>query len=60
MCRSVPHTPQAPIWISAALRGTAGRATSRITGGAPGPAKVATRTVVMLSRSFSLNGARMD
>ena len=33
--------------FSAALAGTAGRGTSRITGGAPGPAKVATRMLVM-------------
>ena len=43
MCRSVPHTPHAPIWISAAFFGTSGHGTVRITGGAPGPAKVATR-----------------
>ena len=43
MCRSVPHTPQAPIWIRAALRGTGGRGTSWMTGAAPGPANVATR-----------------
>src|ERR1043165_3173045 len=43
MCWSVPHTPQAPIWINAALRGTCGHGTVRITGGAPGPSKVATR-----------------
>jgi hypothetical protein len=47
MCRSVPQTPQAPIWISAAFFGTLGLGTSRITGGAPGPSKVATRTVVI-------------
>src|SRR5258708_4531135 len=43
MCRSVPHTPHAATVNSAALRGTAGRATLRITGGAPGPSNVATR-----------------
>lgn len=43
MCRSVPQTPQAAMRISAALRPTFGQGTSRMTGGAPGPAKVATR-----------------
>src|SRR4030095_9016447 len=45
MCWSVPHTPQAPILISAALVGTSGHGTVRITGGAPGPSKVATRVL---------------
>ena len=39
----MPHTPQAPILISAAFFGTSGHGTVRITGGAPGPSKVATR-----------------
>src|SRR2546427_2624708 len=43
MWRSVPHTPHAPILISAAFFGTFGHGTLRMTGGAPGPAKVATR-----------------
>src|SRR6516165_4757058 len=47
ICRSVPHTPHAPILISAAFRGTSGHGTRCITGGAPGPAKVATRIVFM-------------
>ena len=37
MCWSVPHTPQAPIWISAPFGGTFGHGTSRMTGSAPGP-----------------------
>ena len=57
MWRSVPHTPQAPIWIRAAFAGTCGRGTSRITGGAPGPAKVATRMPVM-RRHFRGLGAK--
>ena len=28
MCRSVPHTPQAPIWMRAAFFGTRGRGTA--------------------------------
>src|SRR6516225_9600391 len=47
MCRSVPHTPQAPIWMSAAFLGIFGHSTDRITGSAPGPAKVATRMVLL-------------
>jgi hypothetical protein len=43
MCWSVPHTPQAPIFISAPFGGTFGQATSRITGSAPGPSNVVTR-----------------
>ena len=43
MCWSVPQTPHAPILISAAFFGTSGHGTVRITGGAPGPSKVATR-----------------
>src|SRR5438309_9694575 len=54
MCKSVPHTPQAPILMSAALRPTSGHGTERMTGGAPGPAKVATR--IMLARMTSLRG----
>jgi hypothetical protein len=50
MCRSVPQTPQAPIWISAALAGTSGLCTSRMTGGAPGPSNVATRMLVMFRK----------
>src|SRR5262249_4004456 len=46
MCRSVPHTPQAPILISAAFAPMSGHGTLRKTGGAPGPAKVATRVVL--------------
>ena len=45
MCRSVPQTPQAPIWISAAFFGICGHGTVRMTGVAPGAAKVATRMV---------------
>ena len=44
MCRSVPHTPQAPMRISAALGPTFGRGTVRITGAEPGPSNVATLT----------------
>src|SRR5215472_713635 len=48
MCRSVPQTPQAPIWSTAAFLGTDGQATLRITGAAPGPSKVATRIALRL------------
>src|SRR3712207_5204113 len=44
MWRSVPQTPQAATRMSAALGGTSGFGTSRITGGSPGPSKVVTRT----------------
>ena len=55
MCRSVPHTPQAPIWINAAFSGTCGRGTSWMTGAAPGPANVATRIVLITtSQDFRL------
>src|SRR3712207_716830 len=47
MWRSVPQTPQAATRMSAALGGTSGFGTSRITGGSPGPSKVVTRTVCM-------------
>src|SRR3712207_2153783 len=47
MWRSVPQTPQAATRMSAALGGTSGLGTSRITGGSPGPSKVVTRTVCM-------------
>src|SRR5215211_4217579 len=47
MWRSVPQTPQAAMRMSAALGGTSGFVTSRITGGSPGPSKVATRTFGM-------------
>ena len=39
----MPQTPQAAMRMSAALGGTSGFGTSRITGGSPGPSKVATR-----------------
>ena len=48
-CADRCRTPHAPIWISAALAGTRGRGTVRITGGAPGPSNVATRTADMLT-----------
>src|SRR5918998_781381 len=47
MWRSVPQTPQAAMRMSAALGGTSGFGTSRITGGSPGASKVATRTFGM-------------
>src|SRR5215213_2865743 len=47
MWRSVPQTPQAAMRMSAALGGTSGLGTSRITGGSPGPSKVATWTFGM-------------
>src|SRR5919112_4592884 len=47
MWRSVPQTPQAAMRMSAALGGTSGFGTSRITGGSPGPSKVATWTFGM-------------
>ena len=37
ICRSVPHTPQAPTLINAALFGIFGHGTLRMTGCAPGP-----------------------
>src|SRR6516225_6057756 len=47
MWRSVPQTPQAPIWISAAFFGISGQGTLWITGLAPGPEKVETRICCM-------------
>src|SRR5580658_8327594 len=54
MCRSVPHTPQAPILISAAFPEIFGHGTVRISGAAPGPAKVQTRicSIAVSSRHF--------
>src|SRR5271155_5512916 len=57
MCRSVPHTPQAPILISAAFAPTFGHGTVRISGLAPGPAKVETRICSMPAFSFLLSGS---
>src|SRR6516162_4405457 len=51
MWRSVPQTPQAPIWIRAAFLGILGQGTLWITGLAPGPAKVETRICCMLMSS---------
>src|SRR5215467_2964474 len=53
MCKSVPHTPQAPTLMSAACLGTCGQGTVRITGSAPGASKVATR----IARMPHLKGA---
>ena len=55
----MPQTPQAPIWISAALAGTAGLGTCRMTGGAPGPSNVATRMLVIVF-PFLSEAARTD
>src|ERR1700736_2360234 len=44
---AVPHTPQAPIATRAAFFPMRGHSTERMRGSAPGPAKVATRMVLL-------------
>src|ERR1700737_4576812 len=55
MCRSVPHTPQAPILMSAAFFGTSGQGTERITGSQPGPSNVETR-ICSIARPLAMGG----